>query len=115
MSNDRKKSKEIEKLRSAFSSLPTRQLEMIEPQIEEAVDMKLMLTELKAQIAEQGMTELFVQGSNSFTRETPPMKLYNAIVKNYTQLMKQLMAKMPMDETEAGDQLIKWLNDSKRE
>lgn len=47
-----------------------------------------------------GLTELFEQGPNEYTRERPEVKIYNSFFKTYSSVMKQLIDLLPKEVKE---------------
>ena len=60
--------------------------------------MKTTLKDLKREVKEKGATELFVNGSQQMTRENPALKSYNATIRQYSNLYKQLEALISKDQ-----------------
>lgn len=58
--------------------------------LHETIFMKRTLNRLKDQIIEEGEVEHFVQGSQSFLRESPALKAYNTTVQRFSVMMRQL-------------------------
>lgn len=63
--------------------------------IDELVFMQETLTTLKRKIKENGTEEEFVQGKQSFVRESTSLRSYNTTVQRYSALYKQLTDLMP--------------------
>ena len=58
--------------------------------IEELSFMEETLADLKLQIRKTGTIEQFEQGKQSFLRESPALKSYNATLQRYSMLYRQL-------------------------
>lgn len=89
---------EIDRLKSAFVGVDEKDLSLIKGSIEEAGFMKATLEDLKETINSDGSTDLFIQGSSKYIRESPAMKTYNALIKNYTNIMKNIIDKFPRSD-----------------
>ena len=113
---EKKIKEEIERLTSSFSGMSEKSMNLLAGPIEEASFMKVMLIELKETIQSEGATDLFVQGSSKYIRESPAMKTYNSLIKNYTTIMKNIIDKFlksdaEFEQYEAGASLRAFLND----
>lgn len=71
--------------------------------IKEICFMGETLTELKKMIKETGAVELFEQGKQKFMRENPALKSYNATIKQYSSIYKQLTDLIPKTITNKED------------
>lgn len=65
---------------------------------DELIFMRETLEDLKAQVKKYGTIEHFEQGKQSFLRESPALKSYNATIQRYSQLYKQLTDMLPKDQ-----------------
>lgn len=57
--------------------------------------MKVSLDDLWGNLLENGTTEVFQQGHDSFTRERPESKIFTARDKSYQSIIKQLDVMLP--------------------
>ena len=87
-------------LKKILQSVPENKKAIASRIAEELIFLNETLTELKAQIKENGTIELFEQGAQKFYRESPALKSYNVTINRYSQLYKQLTDLLPK-ETEA--------------
>jgi restriction endonuclease len=90
--------KEIQKLKKLFIGIEEDKENFVNNLIKEIAFMKTTLSELQEDINTNGTMELFTQGSQKFQRESPSVKSYNALIKNYSQLNKELMLLLPKDK-----------------
>ena len=65
---------------------------------DELIFMQATLEDLKKQIKKYGTIEHFEQGKQSFLRESPALKSYNATIQRYSQLYKQLTDMLPKEQ-----------------
>lgn len=65
---------------------------------DELIFMRETLEDLKAQVKKYGTIEHFEQGKQSFLRESPALKSYNATIQRYSQLYKQLTDMLPKEQ-----------------
>lgn len=77
--------------------------------ITNAVFMEEQLTLLQAKIRENGVVSAYKNGENQYgTRKSPEVDVYNAMIKNYTSVIKQINDLLP-DAPGAEDELTKFL------
>ncbi|MRS02179.1 hypothetical protein EG832_02965 [bacterium] len=100
---------EIERLTGILNGLTDDQLTVADNLIREAAFMKIALQGLKDEINKDGPVEMFTQGPNSYKRQHPALSGYNALVKNYTVVIKQLIDMIPEANTsKVGEALAKF-------
>lgn len=91
--------KETNKLKKLFKELPKNKKKMAEKLIENASFMSITLDELKEDIKLYGVKETYVNGKDQFGfKESIESKTYNAMVKNYMNIMKQLNDMLPEEK-----------------
>ncbi len=91
--------KETNKLKKLFKELPENKKKMAEKLIENASFMSITLDELKEDIKVYGVKETYVNGKDQFGfKESIESKTYNAMVKNYMNIMKQLNDMLPEEK-----------------
>ncbi len=91
--------KETNKLKKLFKELPNNKKKMAEKLIENASFMSITLDELKEDIKLYGVKETYVNGKDQFGfKESIESKTYNAMVKNYMNIMKQLNDMLPEEK-----------------
>lgn len=71
--------------------------------------MQRTLDDLKAHIGEHGAVEWYQNGRQECWRESPAMKSYTALIARYNATIKQLVALVPTETEDEGDELDKWL------
>ena len=86
---------EIDRLTGIFGGLTDDQLVVADNLIQEAAFVKIALKGLKDEINKDGPVEMFTQGPNSYKRQHPALSGYNALVKNYTVVIKHLIEMIP--------------------
>jgi len=88
---------------------------MIEGLKQQAAFMYATLMELQEIMNAHGPVELFEQGSNKLLREHPASKIYNAMVKNYSSCIKQLLDLLPKEEQtkQTEDELLAFIKKAK--
>jgi len=76
--------------------------------------MKITLIELRENILDEGVTELFEQGLQTFDRKRPVVDIYSTMVNRYANVMKQLIDMFPEEpKKEELDDLMKFVKNSK--
>ena len=91
-----------------FGAVPEKQ-SMCLQLITNAVFMEEQLTKLQAEIRENGVVSEYKNGENQWgTRKSPEVDVYNAMIKNYTSVIKQLGELLP-DAPAADDELLMFL------
>ncbi len=111
---DKKIKQEINKFKKIYKDLEKEKFKTIEGLISDAAFLKITLCELKEDILENGLTELFEQGEQSFYRERPEVKTYSTFLQRYTGVMKQLIDLMPQSQkNNENDELIEFIKRSK--
>lgn len=105
---------EINRVKKLYKDFPRDKVKAIEGLINEAVFMKITLQETREDLIKFGMTEMFEQGSQSFKRERPEVKIYTTLIQRYSNVMKQLIDLLPEQEkNEEKDELTEFLSKGK--
>lgn len=99
------------KLLKQFSALPTKQKNIVDGLIERAAFMRIMLAGLEEDIKKNGEFELFTQSDavQPYQRKRPAVDIYNASIKNYSSIIKQLAEMLPAESENAEDELLGFL------
>lgn len=81
--------------------------------ITNAVFMEEQLSLLQAKIRENGVVSEYKNGENQYgTRKSPEVDVYNAMIKNYTSVIKQINDLLP-DAPGADDELTKFVRNGR--
>ena len=88
---------EIDRLHNIFGAIPDRKRHVIEGLIRRSAYMRATLEDYEADLDEGGYVELFSQSDKQepYERERPVARLYNTMIRNYQNLMKQLSDLLP--------------------
>lgn len=87
---------EIKRLTKLYKDLPPKQFAIAQGLIAEAARLRVRLDKLWEDIAANGETELFKQGSEAaYDRERPVSRIYTASNKNYQSIIRQLNDMLP--------------------
>ena len=79
--------------------------------INEITFMKGELADLRADIRENGATEFYVNGKQQLERIRPAMQVYTTLVARYSTLTKQLLAIIPKEVADQGDEFDEFLRE----
>lgn len=105
---------EINRVKKLYKDFPRDKVKAIEGLINEAAFMKITLQETREDLIKFGMTEMFEQGSQSFKRERPEVKIYTTLIQRYSNVMKQLIDLLPeREKNEEKDELTEFLSKGK--
>ncbi|MFV9511815.1 hypothetical protein [Tepidibacillus sp. LV47] len=107
--------KEMQKLNKFFKNIPKEKQQMIEGLKQQAAFMYATLMELQNIMNNEGAVELFEQGKQRLLREHPASKVYNAMIKNYSSVIKQLIDLLPKEEQtkQTEDELLAFIKKAK--
>ncbi len=113
---DKEIKKEVRKLRRLFKPLPNDKRKATEGLIQEAAFMKVTLEEARYIIDQEGILELFEQGTQRFLREHPATKVYNTMINRYAAVCKQLFDMIPDPDAgkQAEDELMAFVKRARR-
>ena len=108
--------KEMRKLRRLFKNLPKDKRQAADGLIQEAAFMRATLEEARHIIDQQGIIEVFEQGSQRFLREHPATKVYNTMINRYAAVCKQLFDMVPDPDAgkQAQDELMAFVKRGRR-
>ena len=108
----RKKIKKItNELKKIFCNSDKNTLKLVENIIQELAFMSVTLEENRKYIEEHGVKEIYMNGKGQFGyKESVESKNYNAMIKNYTNLTKEIINFLPKSEKKgAGEDLLKFI------
>ncbi len=115
-----KKRKKIKLLKNKFKKL-FKQLDkstfsLVENLINELAFMSVTLEENRQHIEEYGVKEIYMNGKGQFGyKESVESKNYNAMIKNYTNVVKQIVDFLPKTEKKsAGEELLGFIASGRR-
>lgn len=115
LTNDEKakaKKKRITEYNKIFKDLSTGKKKLIKKAIEQAVHMEFQLDELQIALEKVGFVEEYQNGNNQYgKKESTESKAYNQLMKNYTAVVKILLAELPrttpVDEDDEFKEFLK--------
>ena len=103
--------KTTNELKKIFCKLDKNTLKLVENIIQELAFMSVTLEENRKYIEEHGVKEIYMNGRGQFGyKESVESKNYNAMIKNYTNLTKEIINFLPKSEKKgAGEDLLKFI------
>ena len=108
----RKKIKTLKnRFNKLFKQLDKSTLSLVQNLINELAFMSVTLEENRQHIEEFGVKEMYMNGKGQFGyKESVESKNYNAMIKNYTNVVKQLVEFLPKEAKKtAGEDLLKFI------
>ncbi len=94
---------EIGRLNKLFREMDLKTRKAIQPLIDKAAFMSATLDELQEDINLEGVTEVYQNGANqSGVKKSSKVEVYNAMIKNYSGVMKQLTDLLPKPTAGTG-------------
>ena len=115
LEREKKIKQEINRVKKLYKDIAKEKAKVIEGLISEAAFMKLSLEELREDLFKNGMIETYIQyykdgTSQAINRERPEVKIYTTLIQRYSNVMKQLIDYMPVEEKkEEQDHLLEFL------
>ena len=101
--------KDLGRFASTFNAAPPERQDLCLQLILNAVFMEEQLTKLQAEIRANGVVSEYKNGENQYgTRKSPEVDVYNAMIKNYTSVIKQLGDLLP-EAPPPADELTQFL------
>lgn len=94
---------EFSRLSQYFEDMKENERAVINPLIQNASFMRATLDELQEIITEQGPVEEYMNGQNQYgMKQSAALQSYNALVKNYTAVIKSLFSLLPRQKEKIG-------------
>lgn len=102
---------EQNKLKKLFKDIDESKKKLVEKLIYNGAFMSVKLEDLIKYINENGIKEEYKNGENQFGyKESVEIKTYNTLIKNYTNIVKQLTDLLPDEQKKnAGENLLKFI------
>ena len=97
MDNESRYNQIQDELEELFKDVPLEQMAVANNLIQRIVFMQVTIEDLEDDIRENGTFELTKTIPRKL-RERPVVKTYNALIKNYTSTIKQLLDRLPSTE-----------------
>lgn len=91
--------KEYERLTDLYKKLPQNHAKLAQKLMARAAFMAVTLGELEVKISAEGVTSEYKNGENQWgTKKSPEVEVYNAMIKNYASVVKQMCDMLPEEE-----------------
>ena len=101
--------KDLGRFAATFNAAPTERRDLCLQLILNAVFMEEQLTNLQVEIRANGVVSEYKNGENQYgIRKSPEVDVYNAMIKNYTSVIKQLGDLLP-EAPPPADELTQFL------
>lgn len=95
--------RELSRMKKMFGNLPENELKFIEPMLQNAAFMRVILEDLQEQIAESGCVEEYTNGENQGGKKmSAELSAYNSTVRNYNAVMVKLIERLPKQEKKSA-------------
>ena len=89
-------SEELDRLYQRFEDIDANKKVVLVPLIQNAAFMKVSLEDLQEIINRDGVTETYQNGANQYgVKQSAAVQSYNALIKNYAAVIKQLSGYVP--------------------
>lgn len=106
LEKEKKIKQEINRLKKLYKEFDKDKAKALEGLINNASFIKITLDELREDLLKNGVTELFEQGEQCFMRERPEYKVYSNFIQRYSQVMKQLIDLLPVEEKKVEEDAL---------
>lgn len=104
LEKDKRIKKEISKLNSLLKNLDNKKKKAVASLIKNAAFMAVTLEDLQEEINKNGVTEQYQNGANQFgVKKSSTVEVYNTMIKNYSQTIKQLTDLLPKEAPKGED------------
>ena len=107
--------KELVKIRKIFKDMPKDKLNIVSSLMQNAAFMAVTLEDLQQAINDNGVISTYQNGANQWgTKKSPEAEMYNALIKNYSSIIKQLTDLLPKEnQNVVNDELVEFLKVAK--
>lgn len=103
--------KEIRRLNSILKNLDKKTISGVKSLVENAAFMSVTLDDLQADINKNGVVSEYQNGANQWgTKKSPEVEIYNAMIKNHMNVMKQITELFSKDGNKDKDELLEFLS-----
>jgi predicted transcriptional regulator len=104
LEKDKRIKTEVSRLNSLLKNLDAKKKKAVSSLIKNAAFMAVTLEDLQEEINRNGVTETYQNGANqSGVKKSSAVEVYNTMIKNHVQVMKQLTELMPKDVPKVED------------
>ena len=104
LSEETIKKRRLKEYQEIFQEIPEKTLKLVDKLIKMAVNMEINIQKLEAELKEVGFVEKYQNGENqSGTKESTVSRSYSTMVKNYTQVIRTLLACLPEEKQKSAE------------
>ncbi len=108
LSKEKRICEEFERISSFFEELRECEKAVVFPLIQNSAFMRVTLDDLQEIIAEQGCVEAYQNGEHQHgLKQSAALQSYNALIKNYTAVVKKLFDLLPPEKRPSSYELWK--------
>ena len=112
LEKEKKIKSELNRLNKLFKEFPKEKKDILAGLLNEAAFIRVTLIELREDILENGVMEVFRQGDSEYERERPIVKSYNTYMKTYHSTMKLILDQLPKEiQKEEESELMKFVKE----
>lgn len=105
----RRINRERKKLKAIFEEMPQNDFSLVEPLLQNAAFMKIILEDLQSAILIEGATDEYQNGENQKgTKASANLQAYNTTFKNFHATIMKLLERLPK-ESESRSKLAKFM------
>jgi len=108
---DTQLSSDMQQLNELVALIPDERKQIAQKLAAEIVFMAQTLDQLKHDVTERGVVELFKQGKQEFLRESPALKAYNTTIQRYSLLYRQLADLLPKQAVSTDNPLYDFIKE----
>ena len=102
ISKEKRIKTELERICVFFEEIAENQRAIVAPLLQNAAFMKVTLEDLQETINTEGATDRYMNGSNQYgVKQSATMQSYNALIKNFTTVIKTLSVLLPPEKKAA--------------
>jgi len=106
--------KEISRLKKTCRDMAPDKQSAAHSLIEEAAFMAVTLKDLRMTINKSGCVSVYQNGENQWgTKKSPEVDVYNTMIKNHLQVMKQIADMLPETAPDAGKEILEFMSGGK--
>ena len=105
-----KKVVDIKSLKTVFENINDNKSKLALSLLDKAEFMEETLKALQDKVKKDGVVTRMCQGNYDIDRENPALRSYNATIKNYSSVIKQIVELLPeSDNKQVGEDLLKFI------
>lgn len=106
--------KEISRLKKTCRDMAPDKQSAAHSLIEEAAFMSVTLKDLRMTINKSGCVSVYQNGENQWgTKKSPEVDVYNTMIKNHLQVMKQIADMLPETAPDDGKEILEFMSGGK--